>query len=1339
MTVDHMYRVSDIGGTLLSFLQHSVRFWKRHHEDLRPRYERVQTLKEATTQLSLELGLKQRSIRELQRATEELEARRAEQEQLRTEKEMTLLLSSAQLQRITQVLLRFQTFRNNCLLELQSLRTAEPRLAAECLLEAAAFSYLSSLPPQDRRTRQGAHRSALRELGVRTGRRCALHRQDLWNEMKFEVSEKPVNHIVKTWLDYSLNTTPFWTIVIDPHQMVSSYLPSFQWTSLPAIAELVSPGNHDSVKEHPQTDEHNLLVRLFHHETQTLLSLLEELLHKRQGHQLRLCAVLQDSCCSIVCPLCSSARVLNLALEDKALIHSWVRTHLHHAAGNEDEELSLLSAVHQHEDLDILFRAAKVRCADTLMAQVTPGGCVEAVDALDAAVIELEDCRSKLGAMEKRLVEETKKVHGRCAPAAVTFVRTWRVLKRVQRFLYARHSYVVPSVVPDRQLFTDIFIDHVNKLSDYPEHDSVSRYRSAVWSAIWEAVEPRLQPTSHSTTLCCLAVLALTNILDDEETNASDYLSDSMANEVENQPTSVSPRDDMGEEELIKLHDGSDEESRLSVDENGEEFVSKRLSKLFCDNPLDFLQQQSKGSMTSTEVPNLHEQGDKKLKRSASVGLSPSSKKLTRLSKTHSSLPLDGSPITDTDSLRLLHGSGAENELKTKSSRSASFFSTSLTNGRKSFSSQVLEEALAVILDDGIPYHALDFELFCSSTSAHNRTRSRREAACPKELRVVLLMQILQHRRLHERVAKFAAAVMPCLQSSCTFPRHDIERLLQRRQRLRSHSLCLPSDAALVEVWCPDGVDGVEILKSALRSLGLPYFKTWFVLVPGVRDFERTLGRLLELSVSRSQVHVVLIDTPPTMLPLVRAAVQRLDAASVRHANVIVLVAHTQRIHGTSSSSLCPHTVVLREPLVLSHYLRDLASAQAPPKSDYCKIDFLESRSVVSRSPRPAALLSVSATLHACIQWLAREEKITTFDTDSVDQLVGIVDSVWKMYNDDETACSSLEELWLPLLSVLWKLIYLHATCSAETRIKIKNLLHSVRMVEDCACSVAHGSSGERARRPQLPNRTSTDANSSACVVVEVQIPDLATAPLQFTIPLDLKDIHVCSDAAEFSPALPPHPHSTELPSLCAVTLTSSAATHLLTRLRDDLPASTVTVSGEAAQDFTVPVNLVWRQEAKILAFHSQNAVQQLNDILQQMVNGLHSPVSAFVDATKVVEDLSRKLCIDVGYQPMDAPNASEHSDAERQAPRSCGRAWKSVLAEQTLPCMLRLIEGSYKALRLSSDQLQHWATSTFVLPKEKDIHIHLLTRPLRWRLLRLAEYCRKMHIPLSFDDKVIE
>ena len=49
MSVEHMSRVSDIGGTLLQYLKEVVAYWRRHHEDLQPRYARV-TVLEGDTQ-----------------------------------------------------------------------------------------------------------------------------------------------------------------------------------------------------------------------------------------------------------------------------------------------------------------------------------------------------------------------------------------------------------------------------------------------------------------------------------------------------------------------------------------------------------------------------------------------------------------------------------------------------------------------------------------------------------------------------------------------------------------------------------------------------------------------------------------------------------------------------------------------------------------------------------------------------------------------------------------------------------------------------------------------------------------------------------------------------------------------------------------------------------------------------------------------------------------------------------------------------------------------------------------------------------------------------------------
>lgn len=52
MTVEHMSRVSDIGGVLLQYLRCAMFFWHRYHEDVQPRQARVQALSDQTKQAS---------------------------------------------------------------------------------------------------------------------------------------------------------------------------------------------------------------------------------------------------------------------------------------------------------------------------------------------------------------------------------------------------------------------------------------------------------------------------------------------------------------------------------------------------------------------------------------------------------------------------------------------------------------------------------------------------------------------------------------------------------------------------------------------------------------------------------------------------------------------------------------------------------------------------------------------------------------------------------------------------------------------------------------------------------------------------------------------------------------------------------------------------------------------------------------------------------------------------------------------------------------------------------------------------------------------------------------
>ena len=51
MRDEHMYRVSDIGGVILKFLRSVVFYWRRYHEDITPRRQRVQTLSDHTKEV----------------------------------------------------------------------------------------------------------------------------------------------------------------------------------------------------------------------------------------------------------------------------------------------------------------------------------------------------------------------------------------------------------------------------------------------------------------------------------------------------------------------------------------------------------------------------------------------------------------------------------------------------------------------------------------------------------------------------------------------------------------------------------------------------------------------------------------------------------------------------------------------------------------------------------------------------------------------------------------------------------------------------------------------------------------------------------------------------------------------------------------------------------------------------------------------------------------------------------------------------------------------------------------------------------------------------------------
>ncbi|XP_047739654.1 uncharacterized protein LOC125178892 [Hyalella azteca] len=636
----------------------------------------------------------------------------------------------------------------------------------------------------------------------------------------------------------------------------------------------------------------------------------------------------------------------------------------------------------QHTDMRRRYHDARAKCEDVLLDIESPAVSTQALEKLHVVISQLEESRAQVDVLEKQLRKVCREVRSLWTPAAVAVGRAWRALERVQEFVKRRHRFALPSVVPDLQLFVDIFVVRARQNLG---KDSADNHRSVIWSSLWEAVEPRLHEDSRQLTRCCLLVSALKDQLDDELTSSdidsdvselrvgSEEKSTNNENEINQHSAdnhrsviwsslweAVEPRlhedsrqltrccllvsalkdqlDDeltssdidsdvselrMGSEE--KLTNGENEinerKSQPSIDSKEiDEFISGSLEKVLSE--VDYIVDKKRvdDDLQGFHLSNITGEQRKKLLRS--VSFSQPANRLPRLSKKHSSLPLDFQLSSSQESPR--PSSSCPNSVYLQDYKSS--FSSPLEC--KTFSEVVAEEAMSALLDDGIAYHALAFQDFYDKITNSEKAITLQHKACEqaidfllvkcptifalsldtnttgqqklqpnssrddyekieadgeyspqrrkfvklvenilindrsldedalqdlfydrhhliKDLRMLLLFHVLCHRDLENWTSRLLAKVVPELSVPDRGPEEKIAASLLQRRQLSRCSAVEPQRDALLQIWCGDEhADVVALVRSALRRLGVPYYKTWFKPAPDLLHFQVLLKTL---------------------------------------------------------------------------------------------------------------------------------------------------------------------------------------------------------------------------------------------------------------------------------------------------------------------------------------------------------------------------------------------------------------------------------------------------------------------------------------------------------------
>nr|XP_027224649.1 uncharacterized protein LOC113816833 [Penaeus vannamei] len=226
MTPEHLSRVSDIGGILLQYLRTAIFFWHRYHEDVQPRQERVQELKDQCTQLQVEMATKERLIRGAREEVAKLTARLKDEEGRVVTLKRQKIDVEEELANVLAVITELQPHAESWRRKIKEQEDMLTQLTGKCLLEASRLTYLSALPPGPRSALAGVWEADLVSRGL-----LAPQQPQPQRGLRLVLRAGELQQDVDEALQHHANRAPL-LLLRDPHHLVEEYVRGGVWVNV---------------------------------------------------------------------------------------------------------------------------------------------------------------------------------------------------------------------------------------------------------------------------------------------------------------------------------------------------------------------------------------------------------------------------------------------------------------------------------------------------------------------------------------------------------------------------------------------------------------------------------------------------------------------------------------------------------------------------------------------------------------------------------------------------------------------------------------------------------------------------------------------------------------------------------------------------------------------------------------------------------------------------------------------------------------------------------------------------------------------------------------------------
>ncbi|XP_064083938.1 uncharacterized protein LOC135199712 [Macrobrachium nipponense] len=320
MTNDHMARVSDIGGVLLTYMRTLIFYWHRHHEDIQPRQARVEALKDSSKQLQVEIATKERLIRGLKEDITSLNATTKEEEGKMISLKGRKMDVEEELERVLAVINELRPHAERWQEAIEKQKLLLEQVTGNALLKAACLVYLTDLTPIER---QDLTEKWEKDL---VGRGLLKQTSDKTDGLKLVSKPGDLQKDVQAFVDHYAARLKC-LLLRDPHHVVEEYLSGGIWISTET----------DRWKEEVQDRLDNGEKRLIylwapHSRALDLVKWSEAYLGKecrgdiaKETRKAKIIVIMDGECSEFYCPLCSTHTILDVTLDYKGAVHQFLR------------------------------------------------------------------------------------------------------------------------------------------------------------------------------------------------------------------------------------------------------------------------------------------------------------------------------------------------------------------------------------------------------------------------------------------------------------------------------------------------------------------------------------------------------------------------------------------------------------------------------------------------------------------------------------------------------------------------------------------------------------------------------------------------------------------------------------------------------------------------------------------------------------------------------------------------------------------------------------------------------------------------------------------------------